>query len=574
MISKLSTLFQQHSTRKTYLIEFILILGLILATILINLRMIRYGISGLGDFRWHITWIQHFSTQLREGIWYPRWLAGTNYGYGSPTFVFYPPLIYYLGSGLKLLGLNIDQTLAILFSTALFLSGLTFYIFARHKWGQIPAFIAALCYMTCPGIISLINGGTLAFLFSAPLIPLGFYLTNKAIHEPKWRIPLSLSWSVLALTHVPSLLLYTIAWFVYLGFLIRKNNWQSIILTTLTTGVGFGLVSLYLLPATLEKSGVNVEYMKSSRGTFQEKMLDVSQMLSGGLSDIIFKQLLAVAAFAIICFFISSRNREIAKQAGLWLIYVLIVLFFISEWSWPVWSLSETLQQVQSSWRLGFLFYFGQAALCGLAVKGILNLRLRYRIFPLVLILTIIFANFHFGYKMTRKFPAINSPGGGEIPLGEWIETALYDPYSEKLVDVPEYVPLLENGNHAPYPKIDQPKVSLVEGRGDFQISKWASYQRLIQVNAEEKSLLKVRTYYYPGWHLYVNDQPEDIEVLPDGTMGINIEPGSSLIKLKYQQTPVFQLGILFSILSVFAFIGFSLINLRTSTKISKHEPN
>ncbi len=565
MNSNLLTLFQQYSIRKTYLIEAILIIGLILATILINLRMIRYGISGLGDFRWHITWIQHFSSQLGEGIWYPRWLAGTNYGYGSPTFVFYPPLVYYLGSALKLLGLNIDQTLAILFSSAIFLSGLTFYIFARHQWEQIPSFIGALCYMTCPGIFALLNGGTLAFLFSAPLIPLGLYLTNRAIHEAKWRIPLCIFWSILALTHVPSLLLYTIAWFVYLGFITRNKNWQSIILTGLTTAIGFGLVSLYLLPATLEKSWVNVEYMKTSRGTFQEKMLDISQMLSGGLSDIIFKQLLAITAFVIICLIVSSKNKDIAKQTWFWLIYILIVLFFISEWSWPVWSLSETLQRVQTSWRLGFLFYFGEAALCGLAVKGILNLRLRYTLFPVVLILTIIFANFHFGYEMTRRFPAINSPGEGKIPLREWIETALYDPYTEKLVDVPEYVPLLEDGNHAPYPKIAQPKVSFVEGEGDFQISQWASYQRLIQVNVEEKSLLKVRTYYYPAWSLYVDDKPENIEVLPDGTMGINLESGSHLVELKYQKTKVFKAGILLSILSIFIFIAFSFISLRFS---------
>ena len=555
----------KFSTRNTYLIEFVLVLGLLFAAILINLRMIRYGISGLGDFRWHITWIQHFSIQLGEGIWYPRWLAGTNYGYGSPTFVFYPPLIYYLGSILKFLGLNIEQTLAVIFSSAVCLSGLTFYIFARYEWGQIPSFIGALFYITCPGIIALLNGGTLAFLFSAPLIPLGLYLTNRAIGEPKFRIPLCVFWSTLALTHVPSLLLYTIAWFIYLAFIIRKNNWLSIISTALTTGIGFGLVSLYLLPATLEKSWVNVEYMKTSRGTFTEKMLDVSQMLSGGLSDIVFKQLLAIVAFFLICLIASSQNKAIVKQTWFWLIYILIILFFISEWSWPIWSLSETLQRVQTSWRLGFLFYFGAAALCGLAVKETLNIRLRYRLFPLALILAIIFANFHFGYTMTRRFPAINSPGEGKIPMREWIETALYDPYSEKLVDVPEYVPLLENGNHAPYPEIDQPKVNFVEGKGDFTISQWASYQRLIQVKAEEKSLLRVRTYYYPAWRLSVDKKPENIEVLPDGTMGINLKKGSHLVELKYQKTKIFELGILLSILSCFVFIGFSLINLRLS---------
>lgn len=77
-------------------IDIILIGFLICTTIVLNLVMIRDGLNGMTDMKWHITWLQHFYRELTEGIWYPRWLAGTNYGYGSPTFVFYPPLVYYL----------------------------------------------------------------------------------------------------------------------------------------------------------------------------------------------------------------------------------------------------------------------------------------------------------------------------------------------------------------------------------------------------------------------------------------------------------------------------------------------
>ena len=73
---------------KNYLFEILVIVIFLLATVIINLQMIRYGLNGLGDVRWHITWVQHFYQHLAEGIWYPRWLAGTNFGYGSPTFVF------------------------------------------------------------------------------------------------------------------------------------------------------------------------------------------------------------------------------------------------------------------------------------------------------------------------------------------------------------------------------------------------------------------------------------------------------------------------------------------------------
>lgn len=104
------------SRKISCLLEASLFLLLALVAITINQKMIRDGVIFESyDIRYHINWLQHFSKQFSEGILYPRWLAGDNYGYGSPTFVFYPPLVYYLGSLLKISGLNAEQTIITLF---------------------------------------------------------------------------------------------------------------------------------------------------------------------------------------------------------------------------------------------------------------------------------------------------------------------------------------------------------------------------------------------------------------------------------------------------------------------------
>ena len=109
------------------ILELGFVIFLCVVVIAANTRMIKDGVSGLGDIRWHLTWLQHFSKQFSEGIVYPRWLAGTNFGFGSPTFVFYPPLVFYLGTGLRLLGIGFESTVSALFTLGLFLSGLSFY---------------------------------------------------------------------------------------------------------------------------------------------------------------------------------------------------------------------------------------------------------------------------------------------------------------------------------------------------------------------------------------------------------------------------------------------------------------
>ncbi len=162
---------------------------LVAMTIAINLRMIRDGVNGLGDLRWHLTWLQHFFKQLSEGIWYPRWLAGTNFGYGSPTFVFYPPLVYYLGSALRALGLTFEQTINTLFSGGIFLSGLSFYCFGRYsagvalpsRWGRVAAVLGALAYMLSPGLLGLVLSGGLSPLYTFIWPPLLLLFTDKAI---------------------------------------------------------------------------------------------------------------------------------------------------------------------------------------------------------------------------------------------------------------------------------------------------------------------------------------------------------------------------------------------------------
>lgn len=46
----------------------------------------------------HISWFSLFSNEFLNGNFYPRFLVEGNYGWGSPAFVYYPPLAYWVGS--------------------------------------------------------------------------------------------------------------------------------------------------------------------------------------------------------------------------------------------------------------------------------------------------------------------------------------------------------------------------------------------------------------------------------------------------------------------------------------------
>ena len=542
-----------------YLIQTFIIALLALATIIINWKMIRDGLNGMTDLKWHITWLQHFSKQLGEGIWYPRWLAGTNYGYGSPTFVFYPPLVYYLGSLLKFCGLNIEHTTITLFSLALFLSGLNFYIFGRRRWGVIASFVGTLAYMTTPYLArDIFFRGGLSSIFIQAWIPLLWFCTEKAYIKSKWRIGLAFTWTIIAFTHTSSLLLCAIIWFPYNLFFLLNRSWKTVISVILSAGLGLGVASLYLLPAILEKSFVNINSMKEIYGGFRANLFwsslpfpDYVIRIVRHMQYIFIHQSLVIIALAVITFIVCRQNIKTIKEISQWLIMGLILAFMMSFLSMPIWVFSPTLQMIQFPWRFLQIFSFVGATVCGITINEILKLKLRFKFLLSLVIIFVLLINFRYSYKLSRNLPTIHNPGRGIIPNLQYFKTVLNEPYTDKLIDVREYRPLLDNNPPSPpIPIIGQSRFSVINGQANIQLNQWKSYQRNFDITVQEVSIIRIRTYYYPAWHLYVNNVPHPINMSEDGTIIFNLQPGSYDVKLLYQWTSAFKIGVILSILS------------------------
>ena len=536
-----------------------------LATIVINYKMIKDGLNGMPDIRWHITWLQHFSQELAEGIWYPRWLAGTNFGYGSPTFVFYPPLPYYLGSILKFLGLDTHQALVSVFSLSLFGCGFNFYIYGRRKWGKFATLVGSLVFMSAPFLgYNIYFAARFAEVFALLWVPLGLWLTDKALQYPRWRIPLAVFFACFALSHVPSLLLGFIFWLPYTFFALFKKPWQAVVTTIGAAFAGFGMVSLYLLPALKEKSLVNTEAMKSVLGGFRANVLGTPLTLNKvflvRIQSMIWVELAIIAVLLMICFWFHRRSQDKLRETWSWLAFAGAIALMMSKVALPLWQASPTLQMVQFPWRMMGLFSFALAGVASLAVNGILKHHLIIKILFSCLFLGILFWNFQYTYKLSRGIPTINNPGKGKVANLEHITIALNEPYEDKLIDVRPYRPLINQGYAAPDPIIDQPPVVVIDGEAEIKMEHWDSYHRQFQVKVEKPAKIRMRTYYYPAWHLYVDNKPFPISIPANGTMEFELKDyGSHTVKLDYGWTDAFKLGIILSLGSVVAVVTFAL---------------
>lgn len=556
---------------RSFFIELFLILIIGLTAILVNLKMLRYGvIFQASDLEIHLTWLQHFSKQIAEGIWYPRWLAGTNYGYGSPTFTFYPPLVYYIGSVLKLGGLNADRVIVFLCLLAVWLAGTFFYVYGRQKWGIIPSLLGAVVYVTVPYLsINLYIRGALPETWSFALLPLGLLITEKAIIKPKWRILQAIIFAVLALTHVPSLLLFTIFWLPYTFSFLLNHSWKPVGATIISGLMGLGIASFYLLPAIGEKYLVNIESMRNVSGGYQTNLIGNPLFIANNdfsrpqIQNAFLYQLGACILFAVVAYLCDRQDQKKLKQIYGWLGFILILAFLMVSPSAFIWASSKTLQMVQFPWRLLVLFSLGVAALCSIATDGIIRKNRKLLIMGIV---SCIILNWGFNYKISllragfyqiKDVTSEAAIASNRYQVFKRIETIINNPYADNIKDAREYIPLLSNGQVAPAPAMGQPTVSVTSGKAEIKLNLWGSYNRIFHVIATSPSTIRVRTYYYPAWHLYANKKPHPIEVADDGTMQIQLEPGSYTIELRYQWTRFFTLGVVLSVLSILALLLF-----------------
>ena len=540
----------------------------LLFSLCLNWKIIQEGIIfETPDLHIHINWLQHFSQQFNEGIFYPRWLAGTNYGYGSPTFVFYPPLVYYLGSVLIKLGVNTERTVVLLFVTAIFLSCFNFYLYAICRWDKLSSFIGALTYALMPYITyNITNRGALAETWAIALAPLGILAIDKAMASSKNLKWVSVFFFFISITHTPSLLIYTIFLFGYIIVLYRHQQAKRIVMIFLHAFIGFGIASIYLLPAILEQHLVQISLMKGVTGGWSNHIIKfpIDNRAKGHIFSFYLYSLASLFSLFFLCSYIDfkSSKKFPKRQTISWFILGIIVLFLMSYLSFPIWQTSSLLQMVQFPWRLMGIMSLSIAGLMTITVNNLIKIHKqnRYVIVKLVGVLMIAIILLWYSkycYSLWARYDGFNNPGEfveskkGKTPWKKTtfdrISIALNEPLAEKLNDVPEHLP-----KNSSAPLINQPPIAIINGEALISEIEWNSYKRSFKIDVLTKtSLVKVRTYYYPAWRLWINDQMDKIELAEDGTISFHLDQGLNKIRLLYTTTKSEKVAMFISLCSL-----------------------
>lgn len=217
------------------------------------------GLPLTHDGFWHLGWVEGFNHAVREGWWYPRWYAEAFGGAGSPSFVFYPPLLRLLSLPFGWLteapSLQLRGALVLLLLLNLFGAWALVRRLALPE--SLAALLLALAVLNPYLLVNVwLRGAWPEALAMVCLWPIASGLLGllRAEVGAAWRVLLGVAGLLLA--HAPTALLFAYAG-VVVG-LVMPVVGAGRVLPPLALAMfgGAALAAFHWLPAVLDQSAI------------------------------------------------------------------------------------------------------------------------------------------------------------------------------------------------------------------------------------------------------------------------------------------------------------------------------
>jgi len=494
------------------------------------------------DILFHFVWSEQFYKALMEGVLYPRWVD-TPFGYGTPTFIFYAPLSFYVISAINVLTKSQILSVNIAIYLSFFLSGLSMYFFSKNINGQRAGLISGALYQLFPyHILDLFSRGVLPELSAFIWFPLILLLMQKIFTDRKSSsiVFLSFAYAGLTMTHLVSSFMFTfvmIGYGLYLSFTEKKSGTFRMFCAM---ALGIGLSSIYLMPVIFERGFTHMEFIKF----FNYK--DCFLFLKGNLGEGLFYPILHgivifEIAFLILSFWIIRRKLTNANNS--FFVFLLFAsLFLTTPLSILIWRYIPEFSNLQFPWRWLIFSGLSVSIIAGNLIgnfKGEVQKATSILVSPLLIMS--IFLILHVSFFKSGEINYWRSHSG------------LFSPV--------EYRPLWLKDFKKVLPAAE--RVSILNGNGSVDIGDWKSNQRLLSTNSKTSLMLKFSTFYYPGWIAKIDYKQSDIIIEKDtGSMLLEVPEGRHKIELIFKDTPVRYYAKVISLISLIVVLSLYLYGM------------
>ncbi len=524
------------------------------------------SLFGPGYFPMHddtqVSRVIEMGVALKEGQFPVRWVGDLGYGYGYPIFNFYAPLPYYVGGLLYSFGVPALLATKIMFAIGVVLPAFILYAVLIGSVGWQASMAASLYYLYAPyhAVQIYVRGavGEYWVLIFWPLLVAAFIPGKKKNIGWQSTIVGSIALSGVILTHTllgyVTVILLAIAMFVYWGIRYTRKHvdWQQMRSHLAIVFLGLGVSSFFWLPAFLEMKFTGVAGQIGATADYHDHFVCISQLWSSlwgfggsvrgcidGMSFMLGKLHVLSAVVAII-FWGIIRPKKHLPLFSIGMVMAVVGIFFALGISESAWETLPFFAYIQYPWRFLALAALGMSLLVGVGVAAIPSAVLKTLI-SVIFVFCLLYLN---GKWFTPQYTYMKDSSMFETASDlRWRVSKISDEYLPADLVRPVSEEEAISGTIATGSAV---KVMVLEETSVFS---------RITVAAEKPTEIVIRKAYFPGWKYYINDK----EVIPQVRHGLpvfSVNPGQSILVMRFTDTPVRILGNIISLVSLLVLGG------------------
>jgi uncharacterized membrane protein len=561
----------QHAPALTRSWLFALALSL-LASLALLAPFFWLGSASGHDFEFHVASWLDVAYQWHHGVLYPRWTSWTNYGFGEPRYIFYPPMSWMLGAALTVI-LPISWVPAVFILLTQSFAGLAAFLLLRRLGSARAACFGAIFYAANPYalLLSYIRSD-FAEQLACAIFPLLLLAALRLVQFldgeqhtlasiPQFAIPFAAVW----LCNAPAGVIasYSVA-LLFTWAALTQRSGKILLRAAAAMLLGFGLTAFYLVPAAYEQRWVNIAQALSTG------LLPSQNFLFTYIDDVEhnwFNSIFSLSAVVLILFtaLAALASRKFSPATGkspasspLWRSLLLLgaastlVMVHLSS---LLWNFLPQLRFVQFPWRWMSILAVIACCFFTAAVErrsGWLCLAF-YLALAVPLGIFLEQSTWWDPDEMPTQHAALLS-GAGFEGVDE------YDPLGDDHLDLPRNAPLA-----AVLPASDSGKAPRLP-LATLRVESWQPELKIINVDSPVPARVGLRLLNYPAWQITVNGR----EIVPRHPEGINqmlvpIAAGKSEIEVRFSRTPDRTAGAAISLFSFFLGIGLLRVGRRRS---------
>jgi uncharacterized membrane protein len=504
--------------------------------------------------------IDLMSRELQSGQFPVRWIHDLGNGGGYFLFNFYPPLAYYLGSFIHLIGVPLIKATKLTFLAGYITAFLGMFWFLRKYIEKEFAVLGAVLFVFSPFLnYEVYTRGALAEFFAFCLLPWFFAAYTRAIEERNnvWVFVAAVAYATIVVAH--SFVGMALNFFI-VPFVIYHRSVRTLARTAVAVILGLGLSSFFWLPSLVEQKFTSYSTSYFAQEAYKTNFLNPLAVFGitpphwGFLPPAIG---IGLSISAVIAAVYLLKKKD--KSVWVYLSGFLISLLFVWGISRPIWDHISLIRYIQFPWRfLGFTSFF-VTTLCMLGVVRVSNRVVRI-ILLLVVFLSVVILNSQYLHPKSYNF------------IGTYYaeDTCSTTTWAQEYM--PKKVNCVTKRKDRSY---TTPLVSVTKGVTLLNSREEENGRRLIFQAKGDQGIITVRRYLFPGFKVF-DEKAKKTPITASKNHGLiqfPIEPGDHTYTVLLENTFVRAAGNGISIVSgCIVLLSLVYFGFRSKVGYNKHK--